>query len=472
MVGLRGRLRDLTPYQRFSLVVAALFLTGSLVIALTIGRVIEYFVAAETATQTARELEDHYAVIFGPTIFLQPLSPDEQTRFNRTVKFHLDVYDIVQVRMYKPDGTIVYSYDPSLVGQSTRSLPGASQADRAIGGERHYEMSASGGGSLMRIWVPIYRDGRLIGVSEVVRDVAHLVAAIRQMQLLAAGLLVLGAVVLFFSLRRVYADSTRLLRQREEAERSARAQVAAMEELTRLKDEFVSQVTHELRSPLAPISGYAELLAERDQTREEVQRYARTIQRQAMVLERLVDDLLDLAKLESGRYRLDRRPTDLPDILHATAEEQGRASELHPVEVEVEPALPSADADPDRIAQVVRNLVSNAIRYSPEGGPVQVRAEHAGQGLRVSVSDRGIGIPPDRVARIFEKFYRVDNELTRRVNGTGLGLAISRELVEAHGGRLWVESAPGRGSTFYFTLPVANGDVPAAAPRAPEASPV
>src|SRR5688572_5654923 len=112
------RLGDLTPYQRFSLVVAGLFLVGSVVVSFTIARVIEYFVAQDTASQTAREIEDHYTVIFGPTIFQQPLSPDEQTRFARTVKFHLDVYDIVQVRMYKPDGTIVYSYDPSIIGQS------------------------------------------------------------------------------------------------------------------------------------------------------------------------------------------------------------------------------------------------------------------------------------------------------------------------------------------------------------------
>src|SRR5262245_21351048 len=227
MGGLPARLRELTPYQRFSLLVAGLFLAGSFGVALMIGRVIEYFVAQDTATQTAREVADHYINIFGPTIFQQPLSPDEQTRFNRTVRFHLDVYDIVQVRMYKPDGTIVYSYDPTLVGQSTRRLPGADQAERAASGERQYQVGSDGNSSLMKLWVPIYRDGQLIGVSEVVRIVDRLVGAIRQMQLIAAGLLVLGAIVLFYSLRRVYLDSTRLLRQREEAERSARAQVAA-----------------------------------------------------------------------------------------------------------------------------------------------------------------------------------------------------------------------------------------------------
>src|SRR2546425_3291504 len=167
MDSLSARLRELTPYQRFSLLVAGLFLIGSVVIALAIGRVIEYFVAADTATQTARELEEHYAVIFGPTIFLQPLSPDEQARFNRTVKFHLDVYDIVQVRMYKPDGTIVYSYDTSLIGRSALQLPEADRARNAVVGQTQYEMRSDGATPIMHLWVPIYRDGQLIGVSEV-----------------------------------------------------------------------------------------------------------------------------------------------------------------------------------------------------------------------------------------------------------------------------------------------------------------
>ena len=299
------------------------------------------------------------------------------------------------------------------------------------------------------------RDGGVIGVAEVVRDVDRLIASVRQMQLLISGLVVLGAVGLFFSLRRIYSDSTRLLREREEGERSARAQMAAAQELTRLKDEFVSQVTHELRNPLTPIAGYAELLAERAASPGEVQRYAQAIGRQAEVLDRLVGDLLDLARLESGRYRLDRQPTRIEKVLAAAAEELGHASALHPIAVEITPDLPAVDADPDRVAQVVRNLIANAIRYSPAGGEVRVQALREGDSVAVAVADRGIGIPADRLERIFEKFYRVDNELTRKVEGTGLGLAISRELVEAHGGRIWAESAPGRGSTFYFTLAAA-----------------
>jgi signal transduction histidine kinase len=476
---MRARWAGLTPYQRFSILVAASFVVGAVVLSLTISRIIQRFVAEDTAAQTSRELEEHFTVIFGQDVFLRPYAPDEQARFGRTVKFHLDVYDIDQVRLYKPDGTIVYSYDPALIGQSAFETGDPTNARKAAAGERSYEWSMDGryaaiarGASrdVMRLWVPVLRDGKINGVAEVFRDVDHLAVALRQMQILISGLVVLGSVVLFFSLRSIYADSTRRLRVREAAERSALAQVAAMQELARLKDEFVSQVSHELRNPLAPIAGYAELLAERSESPDEVQRYARNIQRQAQTLERLVDDLLELARLENGRYRLERRPVRIEDVLEATAPDVGRGAELHPVRIDVEPGLPAVDADPERIGQVVRNLVSNAIRYSPEGGEVDVRAARENGLVRVSVVDRGIGIPADRQQRIFEKFYRVDNELTRKVNGTGLGLAISRELVEAHGGRIWVESSPGHGSTFSFTVPVSSGTaMPPAREPAPSA---
>jgi signal transduction histidine kinase len=130
-------------------------------------------------------------------------------------------------------------------------------------------------------------------------------------------------------------------------------------------------------------------------------------------------------------------------------------STRHTLVLDAPASLPTVDVDPDRISQVVTNLVTNAVRYSPNGGEIRVSGTAHEGTVVVSVRDQGIGIPPDRAGRIFEKFYRVDNAVTRAVGGTGLGLAISRELVEAHGGRMWVESTPGVGSTFTFSLPVA-----------------
>jgi signal transduction histidine kinase len=454
-----------TPYTRFSVLVAASFVVGSLVLSLTIGAVIQRYVADDTALQTAREIDEHYRVVLGNSIFQRPLDQDEQTRFARSIKFHLDVYDIVQATLYKPDGTIVYSYTPSLVGKSAVEVTDREHAQRAIAGERSYELTDSSHlvgqverqpGRVMRVWVPTFENGRVIGVTEVSRDVDQLINNIRGMQLIVSGLVVLGSLLLFLSLRKIFGDSTALIQKQEAAERSARAQVAAMEELGRLKDAFVSQVSHELRTPLQPIVGFAELLSDRADSPEEVRQYADIIQRQSLTLQRLVDDLLDLARFESGRYQLDRTSVDLKQLLDTRVAELGMLSTKHPVHLEVDGAVPPVDADPGRVEQVVNNLVGNAVRYSPDGGAIVIRLSREGDEARVSVSDTGIGIPSDRQARVFEKFYRVENDATRHVSGTGLGLSISRELVEAHGGRISVDSEPGRGSTFSFTLPLAR----------------
>jgi signal transduction histidine kinase len=453
----------LTPYTRFTVLVAVALVFGSVVLSFTIGAVIQRYVADDTASQTAREIDEHYRVILGNTIFERPLDQDEQTRFGRTIKFHLDVYDIVQATLYKPDGTIVYSYTPGLVGKSALDQPEAEHARQAIAGQQSYELTDGQHlvgqveripSRVMHIWVPTFKDGRVIGITEVSRDVDQLLRTVRGMQLIVSALVVLGSLLLFVSFRKIYADSTDQLRKQEAAERSARAQVAAMEELARLKDAFVSQVSHELRTPLQPIVGFAELLVDRSESPEEVRRYAEIIQRQSIALQRLVDDLLDLARFETGRYQLERTSLDLRGLLEARARELGLLSDRHPVWFEVDADAGQVDADSGRVEQIVNNLVGNAVRYSPAGGPVVIRLGCEGDFAKVSVTDSGIGIPADRQARVFEKFYRVDNELTRQVSGTGLGLSICRELVESHGGRIWVESAPGRGSTFWFTLPL------------------
>jgi signal transduction histidine kinase len=159
--------------------------------------------------------------------------------------------------------------------------------------------------------------------------------------------------------------------------------------------------------------------------------------------------------------RLDKRPTDLGQLASQVMEAMEVHLEGHHFLHDF-PAQPMmADVDPKRIEQVLRNLLSNAIKYSPDGGEITVRGRRdAGQFALIWVSDQGIGIPQEDLERVFERFYRVENEVTERVRGAGLGLAVCHSLVEAHGGRIWAESTPGSGSTFYFTLPVDEGSEP------------
>jgi signal transduction histidine kinase len=233
------------------------------------------------------------------------------------------------------------------------------------------------------------------------------------------------------------------------------AEARAMHQLDLLKTQFISTVSHELRSPLTPIVGYSEILTMDGYGPDEIKDMAGEINRAAVHMQLLVDDLLDLSRIEAGRLRLQPQETQLDELLRDAVRGLVSVSSKHQIRVEVPEHLPVILADRVRVRQVIDNLVSNAIKYSPDGGAVTLLATAHEGTVRVSVSDQGPGIATDKQSRLFEAFYRVEGELTRRIRGTGLGLAICRHLVELHGGRIWVESQVGRGSTFTFTLPVA-----------------
>ncbi len=241
-------------------------------------------------------------------------------------------------------------------------------------------------------------------------------------------------------------------------------------EVDRLKSEFVSVVSHELRTPLTSILGYTELLLARDFEPAERKEFIHTVHKEADHLSNLVEDLLNVSRLDAGKIKLDRWVMALPKLVRELVAQLNKELDVerHRLLLDVADSLPPIYADRDRVRQILSNLLSNAIKYSPEGGEVVLHASVLHRrppsaptlpldpALLISVSDRGIGIPQHELTRIFERFYRVDNSNTRRIGGTGLGLAITRALVELHGGRIWAESTPGEGSTFYVTLPLAT----------------
>ena len=232
-----------------------------------------------------------------------------------------------------------------------------------------------------------------------------------------------------------------------------------LRQLDALKSDFVSRVSHELRTPLSIIKSYAEALRDRvaDDDRETRHEFLDTINAETDRLSGLVSDLLDISRIESGTFDTEWEPVSLQDVLLEVVPLLEDRCAGHAVVNRVPPDLPLILGDRDRLIQVFMNLIDNALKFSPEGGQVVIRAEAARDRVACSVSDEGIGIAEEDTERIFDKFYRADHNGRHEIPGTGLGLPIVKHIVESHNGSISVESLPGRGSTFTVRLPLEGG---------------
>jgi signal transduction histidine kinase/ActR/RegA family two-component response regulator len=228
----------------------------------------------------------------------------------------------------------------------------------------------------------------------------------------------------------------------------------------RIKDEIISVVNHELRTPLASVVGFAELLLARDFPEEQRRRFLTSMVQEGLRLAALVDDLLDLQRLTGGGEPFAFEACAPRSLLERSSAALG-PDPAHPIVVEAPADLPPVRADAGRIQQVLSNLLGNARKYSPAGGTITLSAREVDDAIEIAVTDQGLGIPPNALPRLFEKFFRVDTADRREIRGTGLGLAIVKQIVEVHGGRVRAESGGlGHGARLSFTLPIA--EIPAA----------
>jgi len=305
--------------------------------------------------------------------------------------------------------------------------------------------------------------------------ITEFLAAINRSVLL--GALMAGAVAIVITLVvshrivRPVESLTSAARRMEKGDLTARVKATSSDEIGQLAHAFnamadglarqeqlrrnmVSDVAHELRTPLTNIRGYLE--AAKDGLVQPDGALVDNLYEEAMLLNRLVNDLQELALAEAGQLHLERHSVKVGDVIRTTVEVLCPHAEARDISlvVQVPDDLPLVKADLHRVGQVLRNLINNALDFTPPGGQVTVTARLDGKWVSVQVSDTGPGIAPEHLPYVFERFYRADKSRTRATGGAGLGLAIVKQLVEAHGGRVWVESTLGAGATFGFTLPL------------------
>ena len=267
----------------------------------------------------------------------------------------------------------------------------------------------------------------------------------------------------FFTIRRsmlICAHLERAAVELREKNRRLREKTTLLEanrrkllELDHLKSDFVAMVSHELRTPLTSIIGFARTLRTLPLGAEQNQKYLGIIEAEGKRLAEMVEEYLDVSKIESGVFALRLAPVDVHRLVQEVAEPLHLASRVR-IEIQIDPAVPVVTGDADRLKRVLLNLLDNAVRYTAEGTVVDVSTAASGDGLCFTVRDHGPGMTKHAQERSFERFYRGSDSITERTRGTGLGLAIAKNIVEKHGGRIWVESEPGHGATFRFWLPL------------------
>jgi signal transduction histidine kinase len=369
----------------------------------------------------------------------------------------------VRVKIWRPDGTIVFSDEPALVGKrfpdEAPELAEVAQGHLEMGvtdlehEENEFERPIAN--TLFFTYAPLRTrpDGPIVAVAEIYQDYSFIQddidAVVRRVAVIVVG----GLAILYALLLPIALRASRELRRRNEqlAELLQREQVtvAELRDLARQKDDFVSAASHELRSPLTSILGSLATLRQRDIGDDPAARseFLEAAERQAKRLERMVENLLTEANLEQSRP-VELADVDLTEAATAVVAELGATDR-----VALDLPAGSVRTDRARIVEVLRYLLDNALKYSPKGSVVTVRATIEEGELRLLVSDLGPGIAPDDQAEIFERFHQVDQSSTRTHDGLGLGLHLARELIEELRGRVEVDSGPGRGSTFTVTVP-------------------
>ena len=464
---------------RFALYAGAVLLAAGLAISWLVNR--------EVASRAQRTLESQARAVVAanlnehlrPSDFGAPVTRARRKTLDRLFRQNILIPGVVGGRVVGRNGTITYAANHILIG--TPVLHAAELQQVLAGSVRRgvvhtQTWRGQRNVKVLRVVVPVRLKGRSqpIGAVELDQDYRAVAVSVGDARGRLALILTLALLALYISLfpilhrvtrqlearnRRLREDAAERERLLEEAE-SARLLLAAQNdrllELDRLKDEFISLVSHELRTPLTSIRGYVELLQEDGRLTEEQERYVGVVDRNSARLLDLVSDLLFLAQVDAGKLAFELQPVELDIVVAECVEASQPAATAKDIElVSSTQRLPAPlQGDPARLAQVLDNLVSNALKFTPAGGRVEVRLSAADGVALIEVEDTGLGLAEDEREQLFERFFRSSRAAENAIPGTGLGLAIAKTIVERHGGRIQLESTIDVGTTVRVELPL------------------
>src|SRR3954452_22012825 len=471
---------------RFALYAGAVLLAAGLAIA--------WFVNQEVANRAERTVESQARAIVSanldsrlrPSDFAAPVSPARRATLDELFRRGILTVGVVGGRLVSPKATITYAANHRLIGTKVKRR---SELDQVLSGsvKRQVTRTNTWRGKqnlkILRVIVPVRLKGssHAIGAVELDQDYRAVAVSIDDARGRLALILTLALLALYISLFPILHRVTRQLETRNrrlredaverelllEGEQTARAEAESarqllaaqndrLRELDKLKDEFISLVSHELRTPLTSIRGYVELMQEDGKLNGDQRRYVGIVDRNSARLLDLVSDLLFLAQVDAGKLTFELRPVDLDVIVAECIEASQPTAQAKEIELvaNAERLPVPLQGDPTRLAQVLDNLVSNALKFTPAGGRVEVRLSAADGVALLEVQDTGLGLAEDEQHQLFERFFRSSRASEDAIPGTGLGLAIAKAIVERHGGRIELESAVNVGTTVRVSLPL------------------